>query len=622
MSARAWTAFAAVSTLWGIPYLFIKIAVDDGVPPVFLAWARVLMAAVILLALSHRAGVLKQALAPGALKWLLLYAVFEICGPFPLIAAGERHVDSSLAAILIAAVPMIVALLALRFDPSERVSGRRAAGLAIGFAGVIALVGLDVSGSSDELLGALAILLAAVGYAIGPMIINLRLKELDPRALMAVALSIATVLLTPAALLRPPSSTPSTDAIVSIVVLGLFCTAAAFVLFGALIAEVGPGRATVITYISPIVAVALGVAALGERPGAGAVAGLLLILAGSWLSTDGRLPPGLERVLHRLRGTVKPAIPDRQTDLADAPSPRSTPMKPLRPLLATVLIPAALFLAACGDSDDDNNSSASTQAATATSTTASADASCQKDNLALVNSGQLTVATDKPAYPPYFQDDNPSNGKGFESAVAYAIAQQLGFDKSEVKWTVEPFNASYAPGKKKFDFDVNQISITPARQKRVDFSEPYYTAPQAVVALKKSDAANAKSLADLKDAKIGVQIGTTSLDAVAATIQPSSQPKVFNDSNDVVRALKTGGVDVVVVDLPTAFYLTAAQVEDAKIVGQFKAPGGDQWGALLQKGSKLTSCISGAVKKLSDSGQLKQIEDQWMGAAAGAPELS
>jgi polar amino acid transport system substrate-binding protein len=620
MSARAWTAFAAVSTLWGIPYLFIKVAVDDGVPPVFLAWARVLMAAAILLALSHRAGVLKPALRREHRRWLLLYAVVEICGPFPLIAAGERHVDSSLAAILIAAVPMIVALLALRFDPSERASGRRALGLGIGFAGVVALVGLDVSGSSDELLGALSILLAAVGYAIGPMVINLRLRALDPRALMAVALSIATVLLTPAALLAPPQHTPSADAVASIVILGLFCTAAAFVLFGALIAEVGPGRATVITYVSPIVAVALGVAALGERPGTGAVAGLLLILAGSWLSTDGRLPPGLGRVLSRARGTVKPAFPDRQTDVADAPPPRSThTMKPLRPLLATVLIPAALVVAACGDSDDDNSSSpASTQTA---ATTTAAD-SCAKDNLSLVSSGQLTVATDKPAYPPYFEDDTPSNGKGFESAVAFAIAKELGFDQSEVKWTVEPFNASYAPGPKKFDFDVNQISITPARQKRVDFSEPYYTAPQAVVALKKSDAAGATSLADLKDAKIGVQIGTTSLDAVNGSIKPSSQPKVFNDSNDVVRALKTGGVDVVVVDLPTAFYLTAAQVEDAKIVGQFKAPGGDQWGALLEKDSKLTPCVSQAVKKLADSGELKKIEDRWMGAAAGAPELS
>jgi drug/metabolite transporter (DMT)-like permease len=299
MSARAWTAFAAVSILWGIPYLFIKVAVDDGVPPVFLAWVRVLMAAIVLLALSQRAGVLAPALRRSYRGWFLLYAVVEICGPFPLIAAGERHVASSLAAILIAAVPMIVALLAIRFDPSERATGRRAVGLVIGFAGVVALVGLDVSGDSSALLGALMILLAAVGYAIGPMIINQRLVGLDPRALMAVALSIATVLLTPAALLAPPSHTPSTDAILSIIVLGLFCTAAAFVLFGALIGEVGPGRATVITYISPIVAVALGVTVLDEHPGVGAVAGLLLILAGSWLSTDGRLPPGLARRLAR-----------------------------------------------------------------------------------------------------------------------------------------------------------------------------------------------------------------------------------------------------------------------------------------------------------------------------------
>jgi drug/metabolite transporter (DMT)-like permease len=301
MSARAWTAFAAVSVLWGIPYLFIKVAVDDGVPPIFLAWVRVLMAAIVLLVLSHRAGVLKPALQRTHRRWFVVYAIVEICLPFPLIGAGERHVDSSLAAILIAAVPMIVALLAIRFDHSERATGTRAVGLAIGFAGVVALVGLDVSGSTDELLGALMILLAAVGYAAGPMIINQRFGALDPRALMAVALSIATVVLTLPALLAPPQHTPSTDAILSIVVLGLFCTAAAFVLFGALIGEVGPGRATVITYISPIVAVALGVAVLDERPGAGAVAGLLLILAGSWLSTDGRLPPGLARLFARRR---------------------------------------------------------------------------------------------------------------------------------------------------------------------------------------------------------------------------------------------------------------------------------------------------------------------------------
>jgi polar amino acid transport system substrate-binding protein len=294
-------------------------------------------------------------------------------------------------------------------------------------------------------------------------------------------------------------------------------------------------------------------------------------------------------------------------------------MKPFRPLLAAVLILAALFVAACGS--NDNGSSSSSSGASTAAATPAADTSCQKANLSLVNAGQLTVATDKPAYPPYFVDDKPSNGQGYESAVAYAIAKQLGFTPAEVKWMVEPFNSSYAPGPKKFDFDVNQISISPARAKRVDFSKPYYTAPQAVVALNKSGAAKATSLAELKTTKLGVQIGTTSLDATTATIQPSAQPQVFNDSNDVVRALKTGRVEAVVVDLPTAFYLTAAQVANSKIVGQFDAPGGDAWGALLQKGSKLTPCVSGAIDKLSASGELKKVEAKWMGAAAGAPVL-
>ena len=161
-----------------------------------------------------------------------------------------------------------------------------------------------------------------------------------------------------------------------------------------------------------------------------------------------------------------------------------------------------------------------------------------------------------------------------------------------------PFNASYAPGPKDFDFDVNQISITPKRAEQVDFSEPYYEAQQAVVALKDSDLAGATSLADLEDAKIGVQIGTTSLDAVNDVIQPSNEPQVFDNSNDVVSALKNGQVDAVVVDVPTAFYLTAAQVPEATTVGQFTAPGGDKWGALLQKDSPLTDCVSAAIDEL------------------------
>ena len=281
--------------------------------------------------------------------------------------------------------------------------------------------------------------------------------------------------------------------------------------------------------------------------------------------------------------------------------------------LLMLLVLAAFTAAACGDDDDSSGSGSS-------STTASADA-CATDQLDLTKSGQLTVGTDKPAFPPYFEDNDPTNGKGFESAVAYAVADKLGFSKADVKWTVVPFNSSYAPGPKNFDFDINQISITPPREKAVDFSKPYYVAPQAVVIGKGSDL-QVSSLADLKDAEIGVQIGTTSLDAVNQVVQPSTQPKVFNDSNDVVTALKQNQVDAIVVDLPTAFYLTAVQVPGSKIVGQFSAPGGDSFGLLLSKGSKLTPCVDKALDELDSSGELKQITDRWMGKAAGAPELN
>jgi len=233
----------------------------------------------------------------------------------------------------------------------------------------------------------------------------------------------------------------------------------------------------------------------------------------------------------------------------------------------------------------------------------------------------LTIGTDKPAYPPYFADNDPTNGKGFESAVAYAIGEELGFDRAQVQWTVEPFNSSYAPGPKDFDFDVNQISITPVREKAVDFSAPYYTANQAVVALKGSEAAEATSLEELQDAKLGVQIGTTSLEATEEEIEPNDRPEVFNSSSDVVTALKNEQIDAVVVDLPTALYLTAVQVPDATVVGQFSAPGGDQWGALLAKGSSLTACVSWAVEELESSGELKALNRQWMSKATGAPEL-
>ena len=288
------------------------------------------------------------------------------------------------------------------------------------------------------------------------------------------------------------------------------------------------------------------------------------------------------------------------------PSGSATPMKRLS---LTLLLLVALYLLGCGSS---NNSSSSSSAAAS---------SCKPGKLPTEKQGVLTVATDKPAYPPYFEDDDPTNGEGFESAVAYAIAKQLGYPPAKVEWTVEPFNSSYAPGPKSFDFDVNQISITPVREKAVDFSAPYYTANQAVVALKDSEAAKAKSLQELQDAKLGVQIGTTSLEAAEEEIEPSSKPEVFNSSNDVVTALKNEQIDAVVVDLPTALYLTAVQVPDATVVGQFSAPGGDQWGALLERESALTGCVSEAVEELESSGELEAITQRWMSKAAGAPEL-
>jgi drug/metabolite transporter (DMT)-like permease len=316
VSLRAWSAFAAMAFLWGIPYLFIKVAVDDGVPPVFVAWSRIVMGAAVLLALAWRAGTLGT--VRGRWRWIAAFSVAEIAIPFPLISIGEVHVDSSLAAIVIAAVPLIVALLAVVFAPAERADGRRLAGLVVGFAGVVALVGLDLTGSVEELLGALAILGAAVGYAIGPMLLRAKLSDLDPRATMGVSLGVATVLLAPFAALDPPTETPPGSALLSIVVLGLFCTAVAFVVYSHLVGEVGAGRAVVITYVAPVVALALGVAVLGESPGPGAVVGLLLILAGSWLSTDGRVPPGLaallvgarrrRRVARPARGTVREAV--------------------------------------------------------------------------------------------------------------------------------------------------------------------------------------------------------------------------------------------------------------------------------------------------------------------------
>ena len=324
MSRRAWAGFAAVTFLWGIPYLFIKIAVDDGIPPAFVAWSRVVLGAAVVLPLAWAAGTLGQ--LQGNWGWLWVFALIEVAIPWPLLAAGEQDVDSSLAAILIATAPLIVALVALRFDHAERVGGRQLAGLLIGFAGVVVLVGVDVAGDGDELLGAGLILFVAACYAVGPMILRRRLAGIDSRATMAATLAIAALVLTPFAALAPPSEAPTGDGLLSLFVLGFFSTAAALVIYGPLVIEIGAGRALVITYVAPVVALALGVAVLGESPGAGAIAGLALILAGSWLSTDGRLPGRLEALSRRRR----PGARRRPSRSSSADRPRARPRAPSR----------------------------------------------------------------------------------------------------------------------------------------------------------------------------------------------------------------------------------------------------------------------------------------------------
>jgi polar amino acid transport system substrate-binding protein len=285
--------------------------------------------------------------------------------------------------------------------------------------------------------------------------------------------------------------------------------------------------------------------------------------------------------------------------------------------LSLFALALVLVVAGCGGSKSSSSTGGSTEAGGETANAAD----CTPAGMETHKEGVLTVATDKPAYPPYFEEDEPENGEGFESAVAYAIGKQLGYPKDKIEWTVESFDSSYAPGPKDFDFDLNEISITPTREKAVDFSVPYYSANQAVVALEDSEAAKAKSLADLKDTKIGVQINTTSLSTVDEEIDPSSKPEVFNSSGDVVTALKNGQVEAVVVDLPTALYLTAAQVENATIVGQFGKAEGEEWGALLAKESPLTECVSGAIEALEESGELEKITQRWMSQAAEAPQL-
>jgi len=273
-------------------------------------------------------------------------------------------------------------------------------------------------------------------------------------------------------------------------------------------------------------------------------------------------------------------------------------------IFAVVVIAAALTLSGCAKSDSAK----------------SASASCAKADLATVTNGKLTIATGEPAYYPWIIDDKPETGNGFEGAVAYAVAKQLGFEAADVVWVRTTFDSAVTPGEKNFDFNLQQFSITADRQKAVDFSSPYYTAPQAIVSFKGSKIAGKTTLAELKGAKLGAAVGTTSLDAISNQI--GSTPQVFNDNAAGVSALKNKQIDGLVVDLPTAFYLSGVEVPNGLIVGQLPSTGaGDQFGLLLSKGSKLTSCVSGAVDAITADGTLTAITDKWLATDAGAPVL-
>ncbi|MFM8240454.1 MAG: ABC transporter substrate-binding protein [Actinomycetota bacterium] len=300
-----------------------------------------------------------------------------------------------------------------------------------------------------------------------------------------------------------------------------------------------------------------------------------------------------------------------------------------RALALTAVAASALLLAACAQETSGGGSSSapapsssaapeSSSAAPAPSPTETPD-ECAKENLPTLTPGTLTIGTDSPAYPPYFVDDDPTNGQGFESAVAYAVAEGLGFTPEEVAWTVVPFNKSYAPGNKDFDFDINQISITPERAEVVTFSDGYYTVNQAVIALADSPTASATSLTELKDARLGAQVGTTSLKYIEDFIQPNADVFVYNDTNDAKSALKNGQIDAIVVDLPTAYYITAVEIPKGKIVGQFPAQeGGEQFGLLFQKDNPLVTCVNKVIGELKESGELQAIQDEWL-AGATAP---
>jgi len=240
-----------------------------------------------------------------------------------------------------------------------------------------------------------------------------------------------------------------------------------------------------------------------------------------------------------------------------------------------------------------------------------------------VTDGKLTIGTGEPAYYPWVIDDAPESGEGFESAVAYAVAEQLGFAAEDVVWVRSTFDEAIAPGPKNFDFNLQQFSITPERAENVDFSSPYYETTQVVITTATAGGAEAKTIADLQGLLIGAQTGTTSLAAIETIIKPTAGAQVFNTNDDAKLALETGAVDAIVVDLPTAFYLTGVELTDGIIIGQLPdgEGAGDEFGLVLPKDSKLTADVTAAVDALREDGTLEALATQWLADAASAPLL-
>lgn len=288
----------------------------------------------------------------------------------------------------------------------------------------------------------------------------------------------------------------------------------------------------------------------------------------------------------------------------------------LTPLPLAAAVAATLALAtACAPADESDSEPAADTDVTLED--------CQPDDLELFEDGTLTIATDSPAFEPWFTDDDPTNGEGYEGAVARAVAEKLGFGPEEITWVTQGFNEAIKPGDKPFDFDINQFSITSEREQVVDFSSPYYKAQQGVITLEDSEFADVTSLADLQDAKVGAQVGTTSLEATEQ-LGLTSDPLVYDDTSKAAQALQNGQVDAIIADVPTAFYLVAAELDGATLVGQFEPRTGEseEFGLLLDKGSPLTPCVSAAVDALAEDGTLEQLQEQWLSDAVDVPELS